>query len=98
MFEYDDEMAIKFIQNYLPLDMKDRFSDDTLYYILDVTCEFYEKRDWLSDEDEEKEELELIRFIIEQAEKDGIGEFTEEEIQLVLIAEDTYSATLEISE
>lgn len=98
MFEYDDEIAVKFIRNYLPLDLKERFSEDTLYYILDVICEFYEKRDWLSDEDEEKEEQELVLFIIEQAAKDGIGHFTEEEIRLVLIAEAAYSATLEISE
>ncbi|GHT04547.1 hypothetical protein FACS189474_5950 [Bacteroidia bacterium] len=98
MFEYDDEMAVEFIRNYLPLDLKEKFTDDTVYYILDVICEFYEKRDWLDDDDEEKEEQELTRFIIEQAAKDGIGQFTEEEIKLVLVAEAAYSDTLEIPE
>jgi hypothetical protein len=98
MFEYDDEAAVEFIQNYLPLDLKEKFPDDTIYYILDVICEFYEKRDWLSDDDEEQEEQELNRFIIKQAEKDGIGTFTGEEIKLVLVAESAYSETLEIPE
>lgn len=96
MFEYDDEAAVKFIQNYLPQELKEKFDEDALYYILDVICEFYEKRDWLDDADEEKEERELIAFIIQQAKKDEIGEFSEEDIRLALIAEAAYSETLEI--
>ncbi|MDR1632358.1 MAG: hypothetical protein LBR97_05720 [Dysgonamonadaceae bacterium] len=98
MIEYDDEIAVKFIGNHLPSDLKEQFPEDTLYYILDVICEFYENHDWLSEEDEEKEEKELIRFIIRQASKDAIGRFSEEEIRLVLAAEAAYSDTLDISE
>jgi hypothetical protein len=98
MFEYDEENAVKFIQNYLPQDLKKRFTDDDLYYMLDIICEFYEKSDWLSEDDEEKEEEELIQFIIRQSIKDEIGDFTKEEIRLVLIAEAAYSDTLDIPE
>ncbi|MDR0412697.1 MAG: hypothetical protein LBH61_02680 [Dysgonamonadaceae bacterium] len=98
MFEYDDEVAVKFIQNHLPQELKERFTDDDLYYILDVICDFYEKGDWTDDFDEEKEEEELIQFIVDQAKKDKIGTFTEEEIRLVLVAEATYSDTLEMPE
>ena len=95
MREYDDETAVKFIQNFLPVDLKDKFPEDTLYYILDVICEFYEKQDWLDNEDEEKEEKELTQFIINQSEKDEIGQFSEDEIRLVLTAENAYCETLE---
>jgi len=98
MFEYDDEVAVKFIQNYLPQELKERFSEDQIYYILDVICEFYEKSDWLNDDDEEREERELIKFIVQQAAKDEIGEYSEDEIRLVLVAEAAYSDTLDISE
>jgi hypothetical protein len=98
MFEYDDEIAVKFIQNYLPQDLKEKFTEDALYYILDVICEFYEKRDWMSEEDEEKEEAELIQFILKQSGRDKIGNFTKEEIKLVLVAEAAYSDTLDIPE
>ena len=98
MFEYDDEMAVKFIRNFLPMDLKDRFTDDTLYYMLDVMCEFYEKQDWLANEDEEMEEEELVQFIINQSKKDEIGRFSEEEIRLVLTAEGAYCDTLDLSE
>ena len=98
MFEYDDETAVKFIQNNLPQELKEKFEDDDIYYMLDVICDFYEKRDWLSDDDETKEEAELVVFIIEQAKQDGIGNFSEEEIRLVLAAEAAYADTLEIPE
>ena len=98
MFEYDDEIAIEFILNFLPQELKEKFPEDTLYYILDVICEFYDLHDWLNDDDEEKEERELIQFIVKQSEKDGIGRFSEEEIRLVLAAESAYCDTLDLSE
>ena len=98
MFEYDEELAVKFIQNYLPQELKERFTDDDIYYILDVICEFYEKNDWLDEDDEEREERELTQFIIQQAKKDEVGEFSEEEIRLLLAAEAAYSDTLDIPE
>jgi hypothetical protein len=67
LFEYDDEAAIAFIRNYLPLELKEKFSDDDIYYILDVICDFYELNDYLNEDDEEKEERELIKYIVQQA-------------------------------
>lgn len=98
LFEYDDEAAVAFIQNHLPQELKDKFSDDDIYYFLDVICEFYEKNDYLNEVDEEKEERELIQFIIKQSKRDGIGDFSVEEIMFVLRAESAYSDTLDIFE
>lgn len=97
-FQYDDVAAVKFIQNHLPQDLKSRFAEDDIYYLLDVICDFYEKRDWLIDDDEEQEEKELTQFLIQQAAKDEIGKFTEEEVRLFLAAEAAYSDTLEFPE
>jgi len=96
MFEYDDEHAVKFIQNHLPMELKKRFADDDLYYILDTICDFYDNLDWLSNDDEAKEEQELTKYIIKQTKSDGIGVFTEDEIRLVLAAEAAYTDTLDI--
>jgi len=95
-FEYDDDVAVEFIHNYLPQDLKVKFSKDTLYYILDLICEFYEMDDYLTEYDEEKEERELIDFIVQQSEKDAIGNFLVDEILMVLRAEDAYMNTLDI--
>ena len=96
MFEYDDEIAVKFIQNFLPMELKEKFPEDTLYHILDVIFEFYENTDWLDNEDEELEERELIQFIIKQSEKYDFGQFADEEIRLVLAAESAYCDTLDL--
>ena len=37
----DDARAVEFIKSYLPQDLKDKFTDDDLYYILDVIAEYY---------------------------------------------------------
>jgi hypothetical protein len=93
---YDEEAAVKYIQNYLPQELKERFSEDDIYYILDVVCDFYEENGFFSDEydsekyDPEKEEEDLIRYVVQQARKDGIGEFSSDEIRLVLKAEEAY--------
>jgi hypothetical protein len=102
-FDYDEDAAVKFVQNYLPQELKERFSDDDIYYLLDVICDFYDENDYLDEEDEdeedeEKEENELIRFIIRQAQKDGVGDYTPEEILLVLKAEEAYSDALDFSD
>jgi hypothetical protein len=93
-FEYDDVVAVEFIRNHLPQDLKAKFPEDTLYYILDLICEFYEANDYLHEDDEEKEEKELIAFIVQQSKKDEIGIFSPEDILMVLRAEEAYMDTL----
>lgn len=96
--EYDEDLAVEFIHNYIPQDLKEKFTEDILYYILDLICEFYEKNDYLNEDDVEKEENELISFIVQQSEKDAIGNFLPDEILLVLRAEEAYMSTLDLDE
>ena len=95
-FEYDDEAAIAFIQNHLPQELKEKFPEDTIYYLLDSICEFFEKKDFLNEDDIEKEEKELVDFLLKQTEKDDIGTFSTEEMIFFLKAEEAYSDTLDI--
>ena len=95
VFEYDDDVAVEFIHNYLPQDLKEKFPEDTIYYILDLICEFYEKNDYLNEDDEEKEENELITFIVQQSRQDAIGNFSSDDILMVLRAEEAYMNTLD---
>ena len=98
IFEYDDDVAVEFIRNYLPQDLKEKFPEDTLYYMLDLICEFYEKNDYLNEDDEEKEEKELIAFIVQQARKDAVGNFLPEDVLMVLRAEEAYTETLDLED
>jgi hypothetical protein len=96
LFDYDEEAAVDFIHNYLPQELKEKFGEDEIYYILDVICDFYEATDFLNETDEEKEEKALIEYIVQQAKKDKIGEFSKEDVLIVLRAESAYTDTLDI--
>lgn len=89
MDKYDDSDAVAFIRNYLPLELKEKFSEDDIYYILDVSEDYYEQGNFF-EADEETEERELIEYIFREAKKDGIGNFTREDILFVLRGEEAY--------
>lgn len=95
-FIYDEEAAVAFIQNQLPQELKEKFTEDDIYYLLDTICDFYDKNDYLNETDEEKEERELTAFLINQAKKDDIGMYDAEEMLLFLKAEAAYTDTLDI--
>jgi hypothetical protein len=72
---YGDDEAVKFIRNYLPQELKDKFSDDDLNYIIDLIYEFYDSKGIFFDDDDDDEvvefdEDELIQFVIKNAKKD----------------------------
>lgn len=98
VFEYDEDRAVEFIHNSLPQDLKEKFEGDTIYYMLDLLCEFYEKNDYMNEDDQEKEEKELITFIVQQASKDDMGNFSREDILMLLRAEEAYINTLNIED
>jgi len=50
---YDDDEAIKFIRNQIPQELKEKFSDDDLNYLIDLIYEFYEEKGFLDDDDTE---------------------------------------------
>ena len=39
--DLDDEKTVEFIKNYLPQDLKEKFTDDELYYFLDLIVDYY---------------------------------------------------------
>ena len=39
---YDEDDSVKFIQNYLPQELKGKFSNDDINYIVDLIYEYYE--------------------------------------------------------
>ena len=41
--DLDDEKTIEYIKNYLPQELKEKYSDDELYYFLDLIDEYYLK-------------------------------------------------------
>ena len=58
--DLDDEKTIEFIKNYLPQDLKAKFTDDEYYYFLDLIDEYYDyivkeaKKDGMGEYDPEE--------------------------------------------
>ena len=104
-FMYDDDEAVKFIRNYLPQDLKEKFSDDDINYIIDLIYEFYESKGFFEREDgEDDDELveydedELIEFVIKNAEKDKVGKFNPDEITFIVQGELEYCDSIDLFE
>ena len=100
LFEYDEDDAVAFIQNFLPQELKGKFSDDELNYIIDLIYEFYEDKGFLEENDDEMEveidEDELIAFVVKQAQKDKVGKFESEAITFIVQGELAYCDSLDI--
>lgn len=93
---YDEDDSVRFIRNYLPQELKGKFSDDDINYIVDLIYEFYDTKGFFNEEthkedvDVEFDEDELIRFVIENARKDDVGKFEAEDIVFVVQGELEY--------
>ncbi len=97
LFQYDEDEAVKFIQNYLPQELKERFSNDDINYIIDLIYEFYEAKGFMdSDEDDEVEidEEEMVAFVLKNAKKNGFGSFEADEITFIIQGEFEYCESL----
>ena len=97
---YDDDEAIKFIRNQIPQELKEKFSDDDLNYLIDLIYEFYDEKGYLNDDDTEVDiDLdELTAYVVKQSKKDKVGVYTEEEISFVVDAEIAYCDSLGVFE
>lgn len=100
---YDEDEAVKYIQNHLPQDFKGKFSDDEVNYVIDIVYEFYEDKGLLdentSDEDViDIDEEELIEFVLKNTKKDKLAKFTSEEITFIVQGELAYCESLNIFE
>ncbi len=88
----NDARAVAFIKQQLPQELKEKFSEDQLYYFLDLIADYYATsgvldatpdKDGYVDIDIEKMATELSN----QAAKEKMGVFTPEEISFVIEAE-----------
>jgi hypothetical protein len=96
----DDAKTVAFIQSYLPQDLKDKFTEDDLYYILDVIAEYYTSSECLDAEPDEEGYIDIdldkvVEFIINESKKDGMGPYEAEDVFFVVQGEMEYGDSLE---
>lgn len=93
----DDRLTVEFIKNYLPQDVKEKFTDDDLYYFLDVIGEYYVG---LIENAKNEEEIDIdidavAQHIAKKAKKEKIGDFDPEDLRWVVDGELEYGDSLE---
>ncbi len=99
VFEYDEDQAVEFIQNHLPEEMKNKFSEDDINYVIDLIYDFYESEGLFEGNDEDDVEIDLdklLEFVIKNARKDNIRDFSDEELESIVAGELAYCDTLDI--
>ena len=99
----DDEKTIEYIKNYLPQELKEKFSDDEFYYFLDLIDEYYSESGILDVEPDEEGCVEvdlgqIVDYIIKEAHKDEMGDYDPEEILFVVQGELEYTESLDDDE
>ena len=93
----DDRKTVEYIQNYLPQELKDKFTEDELYYFIDVIGEYYvdllDKHS--GDEDIDIDVEEVAKYVAKQAKKDKMGDFDPEDLRWVVDGELEYGESIE---
>lgn len=98
--DLDDEKTIEFIKGYLPQDLKGKFTDDELFYFLDVIDEYYANSGILDADPDDEGFIDIdldkvVDYVIKEAKKDKIGEFEHDDILFVVQGEMEYADSLE---
>ena len=93
----DDRKTVEYIQNYLPQELKNKFTEEELYYFIDVIGEYYvdllDKHS--GDEDIDIDVEEVAKYVAKQAKKDKMGEFDPEDLRWVVDGELEYGESQE---
>ena len=100
---YDEDDAVKFIQNFLPQDLKGKFSNDEINYIIDIIYEFYEDKGLLNESSSDDDiididEDELTEFVLKNTKKDKLREFSADEITFIIQGELAYCESIDLFE
>ncbi len=96
----DDARTVEFIKSYLPQEVKEKFTDEDLYYLLDVLVEYYADSGILDAEPDEEGYIDIdveaiADHLARQAKKDQQGDFLPEDLRWVVEGEMEYAESLE---
>jgi len=95
----DDQLTVEYIKRYLPQDIKEKFTEDDLYYFLDVLVEYYATSGILEVNPDQDGYIDIdidaiSDYLAKQAKKDKMGEFDPEDLRWVVEGELEYGEGL----
>ena len=91
----EDARIVEYIKNYLPSELKETFSDNELYYFLDVIVDYYANSGVLDAEPDKDGFVDIdldkvVDYVVEQAKKDKVGDYKPEDVLFVVQGEMEY--------
>lgn len=100
LFIYDEDESVKFIQNYLPQELKGKYSNDDINYVVDLIYDYYESKGFLNETEEdvdvEIDEDDLIAYVVKNAKKDQVVKLEADDIQYIVQGELAYCDSINI--
>lgn len=95
-----DAQEVEFIKNYLPSEVKEKFTEEQLYYILDVISDYYCEKGVFDEDADADEEIEIdldevTNYVAEKAKKEDMGELDPEDIFFVIQGDFEFYDSLE---
>lgn len=99
-FTFDEDRAVEFIRASLQEDIRRKYSDDDILYIIDIIWDYYDKKGLLSlDNLDTEEELldidDLIVYVKKELTKDKNVSIDFEDIKHIVKGEIDYEESLE---
>lgn len=92
---FDDAEAVKYIQEHLPQDAKEVFTDDEVLYISDVIFDYYESNGLLDEDEEVDIDMEeLTEYVMKNSKRDGF-KFEADLVRWVIECEMDYEESLQ---
>lgn len=99
LIEFDDNEAISFIHNTLTDEQKQRIDDDTIQYVLDLICEYYDQNGLIEEDTVDEAEIaedDIFNFVCSLARKEGVITISDDDIKTILDGEYKYGLSIGI--
>ena len=93
----EDAKEVAFIQNYMGVENRDLFTEEDIYYCLDVLLEYLDNLNENADDDGfiDIDTEEIAKHIQKKAKKEGMGPYELEAHNLLIDAELEYNEQLD---
>ena len=94
----EDANVVSYIQEHLPAKLKNKFSDEQLYYIIDVIAEYYAEKGIFDNDDDGYVDVnidEVAEYVAQKAKKEKFGSFSADDLIAVVEAELDFEEQLE---
>ena len=99
LIEFDDTEAIRFIMNTLTEEQRKRIDEETVHYILDLICEYYDQNGLIEEDTVDEAEIaedDIFNFVSSLAAKEQVVTLSDEDIRDILDGEYGYGVSIGI--